>query len=56
MLAKVADRYEIEVERSIDQSIRVLEVVIIVVLGVFVGFTVFALFSPIVKLMQSIGT
>ncbi len=56
MLSKIADRYEVEVDRSIDQSIRVVEVLIILVLGVFVGFTVFALFSPIVKLMQSIGT
>ncbi|MBK8976729.1 MAG: type II secretion system F family protein [Planctomycetes bacterium] len=55
MLAKVADRYEIEVDRTIDTTFRVLETGLIVLLAVLVGFIVFALFSPLLKLMEALG-
>jgi type IV pilus assembly protein PilC len=56
MLSKVATRYETEVDRTIESTFRVIEPVLLVVLAVFVGFIVFALFSPLLKLMQSIGS
>jgi type IV pilus assembly protein PilC len=54
MLAKVADRYEIEVDRTIDTTFKIIETVMIVALAVVVGFIVFALFSPLLKLMESL--
>ena len=55
MLRKVANRYETEVDRTIESTFRVIEPILLVVLAVFVGFIVFALFSPLLKLMESIG-
>ncbi len=54
MLSKIADRYEIEVDRTIDTTFKVLETVLIVVLAVVVGFIVYALFAPLLTLMQSL--
>lgn len=54
MLAKVADRYEIEVDRTIDTVFKVIETGMIVGLAVIVGFIVFALFSPLLELMDSL--
>ena len=54
MLDKVANRYEVEVDRTIDATFRVLETLLILVLAVAVGFIVYALFSPLIKLMESI--
>ncbi len=55
MLAKVADRYETEVDRTIDTTFQVLETGIIIVLAVVVGFIIYALFSPLLKLMEALG-
>ena len=54
MLAKIADRYETEVDRTIDTTFSVIETVMILILAVVVGFIVFALFSPLLKLMESL--
>jgi type IV pilus assembly protein PilC len=54
MLSKIADRYETEVDRTIDATFSVVESLLIVVLAVGVGFIVFALFSPLITLMNSI--
>ena len=54
MLQKIADRYERDVDRTIDTTFKVIEPVIIVVLAVFVGFIVYALFAPLLKLMESL--
>jgi type IV pilus assembly protein PilC len=54
MLHKIADRYETEVDRTIDAFFKVIETTMIVILAVVVGFIVFALFSPLLKLMESI--
>lgn len=56
MLSKIATRYETEVDRTIESTFRVIEPILLVFLAVFVGFVVFALFSPLLKLMQSIGS
>lgn len=55
MLVKVADRYEIEVDRTIDTTFKMIEPILLVVLAVVVGFIVFALFMPLLTMMQSIG-
>jgi type IV pilus assembly protein PilC len=54
MLTKIADRYETEVDRTIDTTFSVIETLMILILAVVVGFIVFALFSPLLKLMESL--
>jgi type IV pilus assembly protein PilC len=54
MLHKIADRYEREVDRTIDTTFKILEPIIIVILAVFVGFIVYALFAPLLKLMEKL--
>jgi type IV pilus assembly protein PilC len=55
MLSKVADRYETEVDRTIDTTFKLIEPIMLVFLAVVVGFIVFALFMPLLTMMQSIG-
>ncbi|MEE9126556.1 MAG: type II secretion system F family protein [Planctomycetota bacterium] len=55
MLGKVADRYEIEVKRTVDSNFKFIEPALLVVMAVLVGVIVFALFQPLLKLMQKIG-
>jgi type IV pilus assembly protein PilC len=55
MLTKVADRYEVEVDRTIETTFKLIEPILLVVLAVVVGFIVFALFMPLLTMMQQIG-
>ncbi|MCB9917485.1 MAG: type II secretion system F family protein [Planctomycetes bacterium] len=55
MLTRIADRYEIEVDRTISTVFKILEPVLIVILAVFVGFIIYALLAPMLKLMQSMS-
>lgn len=55
MLARIADRYEVEVDRAVAIALRALETAIIVVLALFVGFIVYSLLAPLLKLMQKLG-
>ncbi|MEO0480226.1 MAG: type II secretion system F family protein [Planctomycetota bacterium] len=55
MLHKVSDRYEVEVDRRIDITIQSIEIVLIVVLAVVVGFIVFALLAPLLTLMDRLS-
>lgn len=55
MLTRIADRYEIEVDRAVEVVFKVIEPLLIIVLAVFVGFIVFALLAPMLKLMQTMG-
>lgn len=55
MLVKIADRYEKEVDRSVETTFRVIEPIMLVVMAVVVGFIVFALFTPLLKLMQTLN-
>jgi type IV pilus assembly protein PilC len=52
MLIRIADRYEIEVDRTVDVVFKVIEPILIVALAIFVGFIVIALLAPMLKLMQ----
>jgi len=55
MLDKVASRYEIEVDRSVNTLFKVVEPILLVIMAVIVGFVVFALFSPLMKLMEGLN-
>ena len=55
MLSKVADRYEIEVRRTVDSTFKFIEPALLVVMAVLVGIIVFALFQPLLELMKKIG-
>jgi type IV pilus assembly protein PilC len=55
MLYKVADVYEEEVEVLIEALVNLLEPLMVVVLGLIVGFIVIALFMPLVKLLNELS-
>ncbi|MBI5853285.1 MAG: type II secretion system F family protein [Planctomycetes bacterium] len=55
MLTRIADRYEMEVDRTIQVTLRAVESLLIVVLAVFVGFIVYSLLAPLLKLMQEMS-
>src|SRR5918993_494224 len=52
MLLKVADNYDNDVDVLVASLISILEPVMVVVLGVIVGFIVIALFMPMISLIQ----
>lgn len=54
MLMKVADTYDEEVEALVAGLVSLLEPVMVVVLGVIVGFIVVSLFLPLVKLINAV--
>jgi type IV pilus assembly protein PilC len=54
MLYKVADVYDEEVAVLVEALVSVLEPIMVVVLGCIVGFIVFALFMPLIALLQSL--
>jgi len=56
MLLKVADAYEKAVDRRIDAMFKLLEPALLIVMAVFVGFIVIALFLPLMEIMNSIGS
>jgi type IV pilus assembly protein PilC len=55
MLLKVADNYDSDVDVLVGSLISILEPVMVVILGVIVGFIVIALFMPMISLIQGIG-
>lgn len=55
MLLKVADAYEKSVDRRIEALFKVLEPLLLIVMAIFVGFIVIALFLPLMKIMQTLG-
>ncbi|MDB5297336.1 MAG: type secretion system protein [Phycisphaerales bacterium] len=54
MLIKVADNYDADVDVLVASLISILEPVMVVVLGVIVGFIVIALFMPMISLMEGL--
>jgi type IV pilus assembly protein PilC len=54
MLLRVADAYETQLDRQIDAMFKIIEPVMIVVMAVFVGFIVVALFLPLMKIMNTL--
>lgn len=55
MLLKVADSYEIGVERRIDALFKLLEPALLILVAAFVGFIVVALFLPLMTIMSQVG-
>jgi type IV pilus assembly protein PilC len=55
MLAKVADRYETEVDQTVETTFKAIEPILLVLMAVVVGFIVFALFMPLLTMMQQIS-
>ena len=55
MLYKVADVYDEEVEVKVESLISLLEPIMVVVLGLIVGFIVIALFLPLIKLLNDLS-
>ncbi len=55
MLIKVSDTYEEDVELTVDALVSVLEPVIIIMMGLFVGFMVLAILLPILDMSGSVG-
>ena len=55
MLNKVADFYESEVETQLQSLAAALEPLMIVVLGVVVGFIVIAMFMPLIQIVSSLS-
>jgi type IV pilus assembly protein PilC len=56
MLIKVADNYDNDVDVLVGSLISILEPVMVVVLGLMVGFIVVALFAPMISLIQSVSS
>jgi type IV pilus assembly protein PilC len=52
MLGKVADAYEQEVDHTIDGLTALIEPLLIVFLGIFIGFIVIALYMPILNIID----
>lgn len=55
MLMKVAEAYENQTDRRIDALFKILEPMILILMAIFVGFIVIALFLPLMKIMQTLG-
>ena len=55
MLYKIADNYDEEVDILVESLVSLLEPLMIVFLGLMIGFIVIALFMPLIKLIQELG-
>jgi type IV pilus assembly protein PilC len=55
MLMKIADNYDNDVDVLVGSLISILEPVMVVVLGVIVGFIVVALFAPMISLISAVS-
>lgn len=55
MLMKIADNYDNDVDVLVGSLISILEPVMVVVLGVIVGFIVVALFMPMISLISAVS-
>lgn len=55
MLLRVADAYEVQVDRKIDAMFGLLEPLLLIGMAVIVGFIVVALFMPLMEIMGELG-
>jgi type IV pilus assembly protein PilC len=56
MLLKISDNYDEEVDNAVSAMTSLLEPIMIVFLAVVVGSIVIAMFLPLIKLMESLGS
>jgi type IV pilus assembly protein PilC len=55
MLLKVADNFDADVDVLVGSLVSILEPVMVVILGLIVGFIVIALFMPMISLISSVS-
>ena len=55
MLLRVADAYEVSVDRHIDAMFKIIEPLLLVMMAFVVGFIVVALFMPLMSIMGQLG-
>ncbi len=55
MLLKIADNYDMEVDITVESMTSLLEPLLIVSMGIAVGFIVISLFMPLISLIQTMG-
>jgi type IV pilus assembly protein PilC len=55
MLMKIADNYDEEVDVLVGSMISLLEPMLIIFMGVIIGFIVIALFVPLIELVKKLG-
>jgi type IV pilus assembly protein PilC len=55
MLLKVADAYEVQVDRKINAMFKLIEPALLLMVAAFVGFIVVALFLPLMEIMNQVG-
>jgi len=55
MLEKIAATYDEEIEVMVSGMVSMLEPVMVIVLGLIVGFIVIALFMPMVSMLNAVG-
>ena len=55
MLMKIADQYDEDVDVAVSSLTSLIEPIMIIVLGVIVGFIVISLFMPLIQLMNRLG-
>ncbi|KHE91863.1 MAG: type II secretion system F family protein [Candidatus Scalindua rubra] len=56
MLSKIADNYDNDIDSLVESLTSMLEPFIVIFLGISVGTIVIALFLPLIKLMNSLGS
>ena len=52
---RISDVYDEEVEVRVESLVSLLEPIMVVVLGLIVGFIVIALFMPLIKLLNDLA-
>lgn len=55
MLAKVADFYEEDVEKTVDNALKLIEPIMLVVMGVLVGGIMMAIYLPMFDMIAAVG-
>ena len=55
MLLRVAEAYEVTVDRRIDAMFKIIEPLLLVMMAIVVGFIVVALFMPLMSIMGQLG-
>lgn len=56
MLLKVADAYESEIDKKLEIFFKILEPAMLVAMAIIVGIIVVALFLPLLKIMETLGS
>ena len=54
MRAKIADTYDDEVDTAVESLTSLMEPIMIITLGLIIGFIVVSLFLPLIKIMENL--